>query len=228
MNDEIKKFSFDGSEFPVIQTSTPGGWSVLVADICRHLGIAHQSQYRRLNRCVWSEDFLTQVWFKRPSELQRRLFWALDVKRFSMWLATIESSRIRNDLTRAKIEHWQREAADVLEELVFTDPALLNVTPMNGHVYAIRFSIGVVKVGATSNPVQRMETYRRDCARYGVEIVGAWLSGRLVDPFGAEDRALRWCSQRGSLVQGRESFEIDYQDLVDYLTTTFGGGVMLV
>jgi len=45
-----------------------------------------------------------------------------------------------------------------------------------GHLYVIEFSTGMVKVGKSQNPAERIETHRGNASAFGSEIVGCWVS----------------------------------------------------
>lgn len=125
MNDEIKQFSFDGAEFPVIQTDQlSSGEGIAVATVSKHLGLDPVGQRQAIERRPWSEARKCVIHFQLPGDTQRRQVFLLDADRFAMWMATIDTSRIKNEDAKQRIIKWQNEAADALNSYLRTGVAL--------------------------------------------------------------------------------------------------------
>jgi hypothetical protein len=125
MDNEIKQFSFDGAEFPVIQTDQlPSGEGIAVATVSKHLGLDPVGQRQAIERRPWSETRKCVIHFQLPGDTQRRQVFFLDADRFAMWMATIDTSRIKNEDAKQRIIKWQNEAADALNSYLRTGVAL--------------------------------------------------------------------------------------------------------
>ena len=81
--------------------------------VCEALGIDWPSQYKRLNRQPWSCIVIMTT--QLPGDSQTRDVTFIDRRTFTMWLATIETSRVKDEGARDLLVSFQREAADVLD-----------------------------------------------------------------------------------------------------------------
>lgn len=125
MNNEIKQFSFDGAEFPVVQTGQlPSGEGISVNAVSKHLGVHVQGQQQSIERRPWSEGYTCVMHVQLPGDTQRRQVFLLDADRFAMWMATIDTSRLKNEDAKQRIIVWQNEAADALNSYLRTGVAL--------------------------------------------------------------------------------------------------------
>lgn len=91
--------------------------------LCDRLGLEPNAQRKRLQRQPWTTAAMMAV---VAADGRSRELYCLDLESFPMWLATIETRRVRPEV-RAKLEHYQREAAQVLRKHFFGDrrPELL-------------------------------------------------------------------------------------------------------
>lgn len=121
----IQHFDFDGNKFPVVQADElPSGYGVAVATVCDHLGIATQKQQDRIERSPWSKGRTTIMVVRLPDTDRSRGYFLLDSDRFAMWMATVDTSRLKNPDARDRIERWQNEAADALNSFLRTGVAI--------------------------------------------------------------------------------------------------------
>jgi P22_AR N-terminal domain len=107
---DIINVDFNGGSIPAI----PDGdkWDQIVLKPCvEALGLSWGSQYNRLNRQHWACVSVTKT---QVGDQQRDVV-TVNVRTFTMWLATISTDRIKDVETRELIEAWQNEAADALE-----------------------------------------------------------------------------------------------------------------
>lgn len=112
----IEQFEFDGKSFPIVETDQlPSGYGVPIATVCKHLGVDIQGQQQNIERRPWSQTRTCVTHVQLPGDTQRRSVFLLDTGRFAMWMATIDASRIKNPDAKARIERWQDEAADALD-----------------------------------------------------------------------------------------------------------------
>lgn len=121
----IEQFEFDGKSFPVVATDkVPSGYGVPTAPVCDHLGVDSRGQQQNIERRPWSEGRACVIHARLPNTDRSRQYFLLDSDRFAMWMATIDTSRIKNPEARDRIERWQNEAADALNSFLRTGVAI--------------------------------------------------------------------------------------------------------
>lgn len=76
-----------------------------------------------------------------------------------------------------------------------------------GHVYALQFSTGVVKVGQTKQPKARLADHAKTAQAHGHAVHETLLSPPHTNYLANELALIAFCSSRGSLIAGREYFE---------------------
>jgi hypothetical protein len=86
--------------------------NVAVRPVCDSLGIGYGSQYNRLQREPWAS---VSVMKTVAADGKNREMAFIDRRTFTMWLATIQTSRIKNEEARELLVAYQREAADALD-----------------------------------------------------------------------------------------------------------------
>lgn len=84
---------------------------IALKSVCEAMGLDWSAQYRRLQRTPWAGVAMTAT----PSAGGMQDMVTIDRRTFTMWLATIETSRLKNDEARQMVELFQKEAADVLD-----------------------------------------------------------------------------------------------------------------
>jgi hypothetical protein len=77
---------------------------------------------------------------------------------------------------------------------------------MEGHVYVVEFESGLVKVGHTGNPKNRLKSYAKDGSTYGNAVARTWVSPPHFKSMRNETRLIKFCEERGVLAGGREYF----------------------
>ena len=99
-------------------TALRDGERVLVplVPVCDALGLNTNGQVQRLRRATWA--CITHAQVQLPDDAQRREVACLDLDALPMWLATIDTGRVREN-ARPKLVLYQREAAKVLREHFF-------------------------------------------------------------------------------------------------------------
>ena len=105
---------------------------VAVRPICDSLGIDHSAQLKRLKRQPWAGVVMMAT--PSPGGTQEAAF--VDRRTFTMWLATIDTSRIKNDQARELLVAYQREAVDALDRY-FHDGGAINPRASEHQVNAI-------------------------------------------------------------------------------------------
>lgn len=108
--------------------AVPDGGRVLVPlrPLCERLGLEPGAQRKRLQRHSWACAAMMAV---QVGDQTRELF-CLDLDSLPMWLATIDTRRVRPEV-RPKLERYQREAARVLRDHFFghADPVPAALPP---------------------------------------------------------------------------------------------------
>ncbi|MNO41116.1 hypothetical protein D3C76_312800 [compost metagenome] len=93
-----------------------------------------------------------------------------------------------------------------------------------GKVYALLFSDGWIKVGRGRNPEDRILAHSSASSMRSATLVKTTVSGSLIDSTYAEAELIKFCSDRGRTVHGREWFVgVDYEQLVALIGTRFRG-----
>ena len=96
------------------------GGDILVTDdqrialkpVCDAMGIDFEGQRQRLQRQPWAVACMTQA---TGADGKTYEMFAVDRRTFTMWLATIETGRLKNEQAREQVAIFQAEAADVLD-----------------------------------------------------------------------------------------------------------------
>lgn len=101
-----------GTDRQIMATVINGNPMVSPRHVCDVAGLDWSAQYRRLNRTSWATVAMTTT---VAEDGKQRELAMIDRRTFTMWLATIETSRIKDADARAIIEAFQAEAADALD-----------------------------------------------------------------------------------------------------------------
>lgn len=86
-----------------------------------------------------------------------------------------------------------------------------------GHIYVIRFSDGVVKLGMTVNPSNRLQQHRTKAAGRGATVVEHYMSERHPEYIANELRLIAWgMAATGSTKRGEYFPGLSYIEAVEY------------
>lgn len=110
-----------GTDRQIMATLVDGKPLVSPRHACDAMGIDWSAQRKRLNSTKWA----AVVMIATPSAGGTQETVMVDRRTFTMWLATIEPSRIKNDDARAIVEAFQSEAADALDAY-FNEGGVIN------------------------------------------------------------------------------------------------------
>lgn len=94
---------------------------VALKPICENLGLNANGQIQRLKRQPWAT---TCVIHAVAGDGRQRELVAVDRRTFTMWLATIDTRRVRSQAARDLIIAYQQEAADALDRYFNTGVAV--------------------------------------------------------------------------------------------------------
>lgn len=97
---------------------------------------------------------------------------------------------------------------------------LPRTSPLGSYIYVVHFNVGVIKVGFTRKPTDRIVKYRSTLSPFGITIADLWFS----EPHGqAEDNEsllLSFCRAQAEQVRKREYFTgIDFRQVVAFADT---------
>lgn len=124
-----------GSSLPIY---TDGTSLCAMKPIVEHFGLDWAGQFTKLKGKSWAcvGKFSTQL----PGDTQRREVVGVDRKTLTMWLATLDENRVRDD-KRAELIAYQSEAADALDKF-FHEGAAINPRAtehqLNATIFAAR------------------------------------------------------------------------------------------
>lgn len=105
----VQRFNFHGSELDVL-VDGDDVW-ISVRRVCEAIGIAHQPQFAKLKAAAWAA-----VTHRVTTAADGKSYetFVVHLRSLASWLHGIEAWRVKNGAVRAKIELFQKEAADVL------------------------------------------------------------------------------------------------------------------
>lgn len=110
MTTQLSRIPFPGAE--IYAAEIDGEPHVALRPACEAIGITYGSQYNRLQRQPWAVVSMTKTTGADGKTYEMAM---LNRKTFTMWLATIETSRVKNDSARNMVVTFQKEAADALD-----------------------------------------------------------------------------------------------------------------
>lgn len=108
---EVVAVPFHGDTIVMTGESAVDEARIVFKHTCESIGIGYDSQLNRLKRQGWATTFIMKV---VADDGKTREMVAVDFRTFTMWLATIDASRIADPQVRAKVGLYQNEAADAL------------------------------------------------------------------------------------------------------------------
>lgn len=110
MSTELVHVPFHGGE--ILAVKSGGSEFVVIKPLCVDLGIDVQAQQRRIERSAWGRQGTAMMAVPSAGGVQQTF--CLNRKRIAMWLATLDTDRVRPEV-RPRLELLQNEAADVLD-----------------------------------------------------------------------------------------------------------------
>lgn len=91
---------------------------VALGQLCENLGIDVQAQQQALGRQAWAEGMTCVTHVIVPGAERAYPRYLINTRIVGMWLATITTSRIRDEQSRVMVERYQRELADKIHEWI--------------------------------------------------------------------------------------------------------------
>lgn len=127
---EVTRIPFHGTEI----VTNGDGTKIALKPVCEALGLDYSGQRQRLKRQPWAGMGMMPI----PSRGGVQGTVTVDRRTFTMWLATIDTSRLRSDDARALVVAYQTEAADALDRY-FHDGGVINPRATEHQVSALIF-----------------------------------------------------------------------------------------
>lgn len=93
--------------------TTADGAYVALRPVCDSLGLDFSGQLQRLQHQSWATVGVTPT---VAADGKTREMTVIDRRTFTMWLATIDTGRVKNERTRELVRTYQCEAADALDK----------------------------------------------------------------------------------------------------------------
>lgn len=109
---QLVPINIPGASKPVTASSVAGAVLVSVRHACDAMSIDFSGQMQRLARTSWATVVMTPT---VAEDGKVRELAMLDRRTFTMWLATIDTRRVKNPEAAATIEAFQAEAAEALD-----------------------------------------------------------------------------------------------------------------
>lgn len=81
-----------------------------------------------------------------------------------------------------------------------------------GHLYVIEFASGVVKVGKSADPKERIARHTLLARAHGGDVVRTWVSPEHYRSGESERELIDFCARSGEPVAGREYFRVPFDD----------------
>lgn len=108
MSHELQRIPFHGTNIVVTADR-----QVALRPVCEAMGLDFNGQRQRLKRKSWAVVCMTPT---TGTDGKTYEMVTIDRKTFTMWLATIDADRLKNENTREMVELFQSEAADALDK----------------------------------------------------------------------------------------------------------------
>ena len=112
ISNDIVEVPFNGSAM-IAQRFDDGEIYTALKPICENIGIAYHGQWERLNRTPWATIRMMRT---VGADGKQRGMAAISRKTLTMWLATIDTSRLSNEQARKNVTVYQQEATEALDK----------------------------------------------------------------------------------------------------------------
>lgn len=111
-SDDIVEIPFNGSMM-IAQKLDDGEIYTALKPICENIGIDFNGQKQRLERTPWAAMCIIHT---VAADGKTRDMTAISRKTLTMWLATIDTSRLKDEPARKNVTVYQQEATEALDE----------------------------------------------------------------------------------------------------------------
>ena len=94
---------------------------------------------------------------------------------------------------------------------------VLTITTRPEFIYVVEFSTGILKVGFSNEPNQRIAAHRVESRRFRADVLRTWVSPAHEGGKANEHALIAWCSRSGINETGNEYFrDVEFDDVVAY------------
>jgi prophage antirepressor-like protein/phage antirepressor YoqD-like protein len=112
ISNDIVEVPFNGSMM-IAKRFDDGEIYTALKPICENIGISYSGQWERLNRTPWATIRMMRT---VGADGKHRDMVAVSRKTLTMWLATIDTSRLNDEQARKNVTVYQQEAAEALDK----------------------------------------------------------------------------------------------------------------
>ena len=112
ISDDIVEVPFNGNMM-IAKRFDDGEIYTALKPICENIGITYSGQWARLNRTPWATIRMMRT---VGADGKHRDMVAVNRKTLTMWLATIDTSRLSDEQARKNVTVYQQEAAEALDK----------------------------------------------------------------------------------------------------------------
>lgn len=130
---QLQSIPFHGTTISAAQDG--GTIRVALRPACDAMGIQFAAQYKRLERTPWAVVSMMDM---TGADGKTYEMVTIDRRTFTMWLATIDTTRLKSDRARNLVETFQREAADALDNY-FHNGGAINPAASEHQMRALMF-----------------------------------------------------------------------------------------
>ncbi|MDU5961966.1 MAG: phage antirepressor N-terminal domain-containing protein [Dermabacter sp.] len=130
---QLQSIPFHGTTISAAQDG--GTIRVALRPACDAMGIQFEAQYKRLGRTPWATMSMMDM---TGADGKTYEMVTIDRRTFTMWLATIDTTRLKSDRARNLVETFQREAADALDNY-FHNGGAINPAASEHQMRALMF-----------------------------------------------------------------------------------------
>ncbi|MEV8639337.1 phage antirepressor N-terminal domain-containing protein [Streptosporangium sp. NPDC051023] len=115
-------FNFDGEQFPVVRMPN-GDIGLPLRRLTVPIGLNPDGQRKLIERSAWSKGRTDNMYVRLPGDDRVRQHFVISYRIIPMWIANVETGRMKDQDARKRIERWQVEFADALYNYVFNGGA---------------------------------------------------------------------------------------------------------
>lgn len=108
----LSQIHIPGTSATLAATRTSDDLQIALRPACEAMGIDYSGQVQRLRRQAWAVVGVTPT---TAADGKTYDMITVDRRTFTMWLATLNASRVKNETAREVLTVFQREAADALD-----------------------------------------------------------------------------------------------------------------
>lgn len=112
----IVHIPFNGQTIDAAKVDGKNDYLVALKRACENLGVSYASQFKRLREQPWATVAVTTM---VADDGKKRDMVCIDRQTLVMWLATIDTSRLKSSEARDMVARYQRECAKALDAYFF-------------------------------------------------------------------------------------------------------------